>query len=40
MVESAQKHELIPEYGSVVLTAGHPIFQISSTNIIKIQFLG
>lgn len=40
MVESAQQEGLIPDTGYVVITAGHPIFQISSTNIVKVHFLG
>lgn len=40
MVEFVQKKGLIPESGYVVLTAGHPIFQISSTNIVKVHHLG
>jgi pyruvate kinase len=40
MVESAQNNSLIPETGYVVLTAGHPIFQVSSTNIVKVHRLG
>ena len=26
--------------GWIVLTAGHPIFQVSHTNIVKVHFLG
>lgn len=40
MVDSAQAEGLIPDSGFVVITAGHPIFQISSTNIVKVHFLG
>jgi pyruvate kinase len=40
MVDTAQKKGLIPDKGFVVLTAGHPIFQVSSTNIVKVHQLG
>ncbi|HET9135663.1 MAG TPA: pyruvate kinase [Candidatus Kapabacteria bacterium] len=40
MVESAQQKDLIPDTGFVVMTAGHPIFQVSSTNIVKVHRLG
>lgn len=40
MIETVQKKGLIPEKGFVVLTAGHPIFQVSNTNIVKVHHLG
>jgi pyruvate kinase len=40
MVKSVQEKGLIPDKGFVVLTAGHPIFQVSSTNIVKVHELG
>lgn len=40
MIETVQKKGLIPDKGFVVLTAGHPIFQVSSTNIVKVHQLG
>ena len=40
MVRSVQQKGLIPDKGFVVLTAGHPIFQVSSTNIVKVHQLG
>ncbi len=40
MIETAQIKGLITDKGYVVLTAGHPIFQISSTNIVKVHCLG
>jgi pyruvate kinase len=40
MIETVQKKGLIPDKGFVVLTAGHPIFQVSSTNIVKVHHLG
>jgi pyruvate kinase len=40
MISTAQRKELIGKTGWVVLTAGHPIFQVSHTNIVKVHFLG
>ncbi|MEI8134913.1 MAG: pyruvate kinase [bacterium] len=39
MVKTVQANGLIPKTGYVVLTAGHPIFQVSSTNIVKVHRL-
>jgi len=40
MVATAQKKGLISHSGWVVITAGHPLFQVSHTNIVKVHFLG
>lgn len=40
MIETVQKKGLLPDKGFVVLTAGHPIFQVSNTNIVKVHHLG
>jgi pyruvate kinase len=40
MIDSVMKKGLMPDIGFCVLTAGHPIFQISSTNIVKVHHLG
>jgi pyruvate kinase len=40
MVASAQERGLIGKTGWIVLTAGHPIFQVSHTNIVKVHLLG
>ena len=40
MVRDVQKKGLIGNTGWIVLTAGHPIFQVSHTNIVKVHFLG
>jgi pyruvate kinase len=40
MIKLAQNKGLIPDKGYVVLTAGHPIFQVSSTNMVKVHHLG
>lgn len=40
MVETAQKKANLNSNGWIVLTAGHPIFQVSHTNMVKVHFLG
>jgi pyruvate kinase len=40
MVRDAQQKGLIGNSGWIVLTAGHPIFQVSHTNMVKVHFLG
>jgi pyruvate kinase len=40
MIGTAQRAGLLGHTGWVVLTAGHPIFQVSHTNVVKVQFLG
>jgi pyruvate kinase len=40
MVAACQKKGLVGDTGFVVLTAGHPLFQISSTNIVKVHHVG
>jgi len=40
MVATAQKKGLVSHSGWVVVTAGHPLFQVSHTNIVKVHFLG
>ena len=40
MVRDVQKKGLIGTTGWIVLTAGHPIFQVSHTNMVKVHFLG
>ncbi|MDP4200340.1 MAG: pyruvate kinase [Bacteroidota bacterium] len=40
MISDAQARGLIGTTGWVVLTAGHPIFQVSHTNIVKVHLLG
>lgn len=40
MVKDAQSKGLIGNSGWIVLTAGHPIFQVSHTNMVKVHFLG
>jgi pyruvate kinase len=40
MVRDAQAKELIDGTGWVVLTGGHPTFQVSHTNMVKVHFLG
>src|SRR5262249_15439469 len=40
MIKSVQKKGMIPDTGYVVLTAGHPIFQVNTTNIVKVHHLG
>ncbi len=40
MVRDVQKKGLIGNDGWIVITAGHPIFQVSHTNIVKVHFLG
>lgn len=40
MVVEAQNAGMLGSSGWVVLTAGHPIFQVSNTNMIKVHFLG
>jgi pyruvate kinase len=40
MVSTCQKKGLLGTTGFVVLTAGHPLFQISSTNIVKVHHIG
>lgn len=40
MVEGAQQEGLVGKKGWIVLTAGHPIFQVSHTNMIKVHHLG
>jgi pyruvate kinase len=40
MVAVAQERGLIGKTGWIVLTAGHPIFQVSHTNMVKVHLLG
>jgi pyruvate kinase len=40
MVGLAQRAGLVGKTGWIVLTAGHPIFQVSHTNMVKVHFLG
>ncbi len=40
MVRDVQKKGLVGNSGWIVITAGHPIFQVSHTNIVKVHFLG
>jgi len=40
MVRDVQKQGLVGQTGWIVLTAGHPIFQVSHTNMVKVHFLG
>jgi pyruvate kinase len=40
MVQDVQKKGLVGNSGWIVITAGHPIFQVSHTNIVKVHFLG
>jgi pyruvate kinase len=40
MVHDVQKKGLVGNSGWIVLTAGHPIFQVSHTNMVKVHFLG
>ena len=40
MVRDVQKKGLVGNSGWIVLTAGHPIFQVSHTNVVKVHFLG
>jgi len=40
MISIAQRKGLVGQSGWVVLTAGHPIFQVSHTNMVKVHFLG
>ncbi len=40
MINAAVTKNLMPNTGFCVLTAGHPIFQVSSTNIVKVHHLG
>jgi pyruvate kinase len=40
MVRDVQKQGLVGNSGWIVLTAGHPIFQVSHTNMVKVHFLG
>jgi pyruvate kinase len=40
MVRDVQRKGLVGNSGWIVITAGHPIFQVSHTNIVKVHFLG
>jgi pyruvate kinase len=40
MVRDVQRKGLVGTSGWIVITAGHPIFQVSHTNIVKVHFLG
>ena len=40
MVRDVQKKGLVGNAGWIVLTAGHPIFQVSHTNMVKVHYLG
>ncbi len=40
MIADILQKGLMPGYGFCVLTAGHPIFQVSSTNIVKVHWIG
>lgn len=40
MVRDVQHKGLIGNTGWIVITAGHPIFQVSHTNIVKVHYLG
>ncbi len=40
MIDSVVEKGLMEREGFCVLTAGHPTFQVSSTNIVKVQHLG
>ncbi len=40
MIRDVQRKGLVGNSGWIVVTAGHPIFQVSHTNIIKVHFLG
>jgi hypothetical protein len=40
MIRDVQKKGLVGNSGWIVITAGHPIFQVSHTNIVKVHFLG
>jgi pyruvate kinase len=40
MIDSVVKKGLINSTGWIVMTAGHPIFQVSHTNMIKVHYLG
>ncbi len=40
MVRDVQKKGLVGNSGWIVLTAGHPIFQVSHTNMVKVHYLG
>ncbi len=40
MIRDVQHKGLVGNSGWIVITAGHPIFQVSHTNIVKVHFLG
>ncbi len=40
MIRDVQRKGLVGNSGWIVITAGHPIFQVRHTNIIKVHFLG
>lgn len=40
MINAALAKQLMPNTGFCVLTAGHPIFQVSNTNMVKVHHLG
>lgn len=40
MIQTAQEKGYVATNGWIVLTAGHPIFQVSHTNMVKVHFLG
>ncbi|HEY3874236.1 MAG TPA: pyruvate kinase [Candidatus Kapabacteria bacterium] len=40
MIRDVQRKGLVGTSGWIVITAGHPIFQVSHTNIVKVHYLG
>ncbi len=40
MVRDVQRKGLVGNSGWIVITAGHPIFQVSHTNIVKVHYMG
>lgn len=40
MIDTCQKKGFVSSNGWIVLTAGHPMFEINHTNVVKVHFLG